>query len=35
MKVLIITKDKILSRMLFLEISAFGAHAIEDCELSE
>ena len=35
MNVLIITKDKILSRMLFLEISAFGASVREACELSE
>ena len=35
MNVLIITKDKILSRMLFLEISAFGAHVLEASELSE
>ena len=35
MNVLIITKDEILSRMLFLEISAFGAHAREARELSE
>jgi DNA-binding response OmpR family regulator len=35
MNVLIITKDKILSRMLFLEISAFGARAREASELSE
>lgn len=35
MNVLIITKDKILSRMLLLEISAFGAHVLEASELSE
>ena len=35
MKVLIITKDEIFSRMLFLEVSAFGARAREARELSE
>ena len=35
MNVLIITKDEILSRMLFLEISAFGASVREARELSE
>jgi DNA-binding response OmpR family regulator len=35
MNVLIITKDEILSRMLFLEISAFGAAVHEARELSE
>ena len=35
MKVLIITKDEVFSRMLFLEISAFGAQAHEARELSE
>jgi DNA-binding response OmpR family regulator len=35
MNVLIITKDEILSRMLFLEISAFGAVVHEARELSE
>ncbi len=35
MKVLIITKDKIFSRMLFLEISAFGANAAEAESLSD
>ena len=35
MNVLIITKDEILSRMLFLEISAFGASVHEARELSE
>ena len=35
MNVLIITKDEILSRMLFLEISAFGASVREAHELSE
>ncbi len=35
MNVLIITKDKILSRMLLLEISAFGAQVREARELSE
>lgn len=35
MKVLIITKDEIFSRMLFLEVSAFGAQAREARELSE
>ena len=35
MNVLIITKDEILSRMLFLEISAFGAAVHEVRELSE
>ncbi len=35
MNVLIITKDEILSRMLFLEISAFGASVREARELSD
>ena len=35
MNVLIITKDEILSRMLFLEISAFGASVREARALSE
>ena len=35
MNVLIITKDEIFSRMLFLEISAFGAQVHEARELSE
>lgn len=35
MNVLIITKDEVFSRMLFLEISAFGAQAHEARELSE
>jgi len=35
MNVLIITKDKILSRMLFLEISAFGASVREARDISE
>ena len=35
MNVLIITKDEVFSRMLFLEISSFGAQAHEARELSE
>ena len=35
MNVLIITEDKILSRMLLLEISAFGANVREERGLSE